>query len=295
MVGEQVDGMLSGELGDESGGGLEVFERVVDAGNEGDADPDVGMDFGEFAEVFEDANVGDAGDFAVSGIIHVFEVVKKQVGHGGDSGEMVPGDVAAGIDGGVEIAVAAAGEEFLEDVETEEGFAAGKRDATAGLLVKHLVASDFLEDLVAGHDASDKLAGLGGAGLDATGTGIAKLGSLVDIMGGGTEGTDGCAAVTVDAAVLHDDDFGHGSLAFGIVTPPALEGASLEEDGGADPGPVVEGVSLNVEDQGGGHEEFRIKKQQGYCDAVRIFRQRYFAEYMWTSAYRMSKIVRDCG
>jgi hypothetical protein len=52
-----------------------------------------------------------------------------------------------------------------------------------------------------------------------------------------------------DAPVLEVDDLELGGLALGIVAPPAVQGASLEEDRRADPRAVVEREPHDVEDE----------------------------------------------
>ena len=58
----------------------------------------------------------------------------------------------------------------------------------------------------------------------------------------------GLAAQT---AVLAQGQLGPRGQAFRIVAPGAVQGTALEEDRGADAGPVVQRVALDVEDHAG--------------------------------------------
>jgi hypothetical protein len=52
-----------------------------------------------------------------------------------------------------------------------------------------------------------------------------------------------------NAAIVVQHHFALRRLAFGIVTPPAAEGAALEEDRGTDAGAVVDGIFFDVKDK----------------------------------------------
>jgi len=73
-----------------------------------------------------------------------------------------------------------------------------------------------------------------------------------DAEGGeGAVGAGGDAAL--DAAktqVRVEEDLPRRALRLGVVAPPATQGATLEEDHGAQAGTVVDGEALDVEDDG---------------------------------------------
>ena len=133
VIREQVDAADGGERPEESGDLTHVVGGIVDGGDDGDANPDVLMELGESAEVLEDELVGDAGMVLMLGVIEEFDVVEEEVGKGDEGFEVGPGGVAGGVDGGVEVMLAAELEDGEEELVLEEGFAAGERDAAGGL------------------------------------------------------------------------------------------------------------------------------------------------------------------
>jgi hypothetical protein len=56
------------------------------------------------------------------------------------------------------------------------------------------------------------------------------------------------ARAAADAAVFPQHQLGRHDLALGVVTPPAAQRTSLEENGGPNPRPIVDGELFDVED-----------------------------------------------
>jgi hypothetical protein len=73
-------------------------------------------------------------------------------------------------------------------------------------------------------------------------------------IGGGDDGVmrADCSAGSAESAAIRGvEDLGLERLTFGIVTPPAREGAALEEDSRANAGSVVDGKTHDIKDEGG--------------------------------------------
>jgi hypothetical protein len=65
--------------------------------------------------------------------------------------------------------------------------------------------------------------------------------------------TGGHAGATAQAARERKLDFLFGVQTFGVVTPEAAQRAAFEEYRGADARPIVDGETLDIEDQTAGH------------------------------------------
>ena len=46
---------------------------------------------------------------------------------------------------------------------------------------------------------------------------------------------------------IEEEKLGQLMLGFGVIAPYTAQGTPLEEDGGSDPRPIVDGVSLDIE------------------------------------------------
>lgn len=76
------------------------------------------------------------------------------------------------------------------------------------------------------------------------------------------------AIATADAAGLDGKRLGFEGDALGIMAPGAIQGAAFQEDGGADARPVLDGVSLHVENNTFRHSQHCQRK------GINRFRQR---------------------
>lgn len=81
------------------GGGGEVVITVIDAGDEGDADGQVGVAVGEGLQVFKDTAIANPGIGAVGGVVHVLKVHEQGVQGQGDIA-VAGGKAEGGFGGG---------------------------------------------------------------------------------------------------------------------------------------------------------------------------------------------------
>ena len=78
----------------------DVFFRVVVAGNDRDAHPDVAGTFAaQMLQVLQNTSVALTGTLAVLCIVHVLDVVEYDIAELSRAAQNLPGDSAAGFDG----------------------------------------------------------------------------------------------------------------------------------------------------------------------------------------------------
>lgn len=189
--------------------------------------------------------IGGQGDFGIErGRREDFEIEEDQVDEGEERRGVFRGEIAGGFEGDGDVFLAQAEEEGAEGVGVQEGFAAGKGDATAGVAIERGILEEVCEERIDFHGR--------GSGADgAEGAGGGRL------AGGGqaAAGAEGGAGVGGVEALVDIEELRRGEGdGFGVGAPGAGQGAALEEDGGADAGPVVEAVALDA-DYGEGEGE----------------------------------------
>jgi hypothetical protein len=132
------------------------------------------------------------------------------------------------------------------------GFTAAEGDPAAGMVEKALVLKQALNELgrlvIAPFDGH----GAGGARFGALAAGIAMLAIDLNavIQGDGPPGAHAGAIGASDAAPGLVKQFGTVRDPFGIMAPDAGQGAAFEENGGSDSRTVVQGIAMDIENQG---------------------------------------------
>src|ERR1019366_8584939 len=69
------------QTGDECGDFSQIIRIVVEAGNHWNPNPNVPMNFIQRLEIFENATIGNAGQFFVPLVVERLQVIQHQVGN----------------------------------------------------------------------------------------------------------------------------------------------------------------------------------------------------------------------
>jgi hypothetical protein len=145
----------------------------------------------------------------------------------------------------------AARQQFIQKIRLRQRFASAKGNAAAGLVKKDDVLDNFFHHLVNGYGFANKLHSSGRA-IDntsaATGTFFPGYNYFFVLNFEGLLGADQNtpAALNTPAGPMHKLRFEGNSLR--IMAPQAMQRAALEKNGGANAGPIVYGIPLDIED-----------------------------------------------
>ncbi len=219
---------------------------VVEPGDHRHPDPDLRMDAGQGLQVVQDDPVGLAGGGPVAGIVHELEVVEHQRGHGRRRRQQC----AQGAKPQVSRAVCTpSAPQALQGLRQEGGLhqrlAAGEGHAAAGLVEEDPVPQQLPDQF--GRFQLLRRPAAGRRWGRPPGPRRPMTRPLVPAR------SSGAAQPAGHAAVLQAQDLGPGRLAFRVVAPEAGQRAALHEHGAAQPGTVLEGEALDVEDRSGAH------------------------------------------
>ena len=166
--------------------------------------------------------------------------------------ERLQPEQAARLDEGVDARLVQPPQQLFDVAREHRRFAAGERDAAAGVAVEGQIAEEERQQLVDLPVAADPFESAGRADLGAGAAAVAERA----VEGDGRaraerfRRADGHAVAASDAVLLEEGDLRAGADRFRVVAPDAGQGAALEEDGRADARAVVEGVRPHVDDQG---------------------------------------------
>jgi hypothetical protein len=166
VIGEQVDLADGLERGGELSQGFEVGRIIVNAGDDGDSEPEEGVMSVEGPEVVENERVGDTGAFAVAMVVENLQVVEEEIHDREQLQQLMGGGESAGIQRGVDTLGLRRREQFVNESELCHGFTAGEGQAAAGLFEEWTILQELVQEFFPGilptyQDASAGWAGVG--------------------------------------------------------------------------------------------------------------------------------------
>lgn len=121
-----------------------------------------------------------------------------------------------------------------------------------GLIVEYNVALNLIEHLIDGHPTAHEFASAGEAYLDADTAAQASFplsDSDILLESNRLASAHADTGSAAKATIRPQNQLGYRSLTLRVVAPLAVERTSLEEDRGADAGPIVDGEPLDVKDK----------------------------------------------
>ena len=165
-------------------------------------------------------------------------------------GEGLPACMTAGLQRRVNALLLASNTHSLEEVFLEQWFTAGEGHTAVGIIVERFVPTDRVHQLLYSIVFSNELSGIVVAMLYAGAAEPADIwigkGAKLGIFTDGMLGTHGQTTTTSGTfrGIVHD--FRLRALRFGILTPQAVQMATLEKHYGADPGPIFGGEAFDI-------------------------------------------------
>ena len=195
-------------------------------------------------QILQNQLVGHASEFSVPGIVHQLEIVQEQIHVFADAVQRFPRRKTAGVHSSMDLLLFTRSEESEQKVSLEQWFSAGEGHASTGLVVEGDVPFDLRHHLRHRHFLAYHFASFGVADLDAGSGENAFLpigGYHITVPGDGALGADLQAGPAPDALAFPQHQLRRRGLPLGIVTPPATQRTSFEENRGTDTWPVVDG------------------------------------------------------
>ena len=184
--------------------------------------------------------------------VHHFQVHQEQVAGVGDAADDVRRCEERRVHGAVEAPAAQFGQQFQRVLGVQERFSTAQGDASAAVRHHAALLFDLGHQFFQGPFAAADFHRQGRAGVGAgaayaagpPGGADALRGELQRPLRAGLH-----AGGAADALGTLVQSLRTGRPAFGIVAPDAAERAPFQEEGGPDAGTVVEGVTLEVEQE----------------------------------------------
>lgn len=251
MIGKQVDAVEFIPEGlDECRCRVDIFFRIV-AGWNDRVTKDQVFFVADHAYIFLYLPVGDAGEFFVGGVVHVFHVAAHMIEIGEQLTDIFHRSAAAGFDIGVDSGTVTFLQESLGELELEEHFTAADGEAAGHPGPEWAGTIDDVEHLVQRHAGAGCPHGVVEADLQAFAAKSAPLAVNDDAARNVPQGlfrTGNDTAATQDAECFDMEQLRFLALGLGSGTPLAAQRTTVQEYDGPQTRAIVLGASVYLED-----------------------------------------------